>query len=1121
MVDSSKRFYHVTISTLELNTIGNYCGDYSSPAFKFVGNETDFLDLVDDDGVTNRQRLYDTYNSQETANYLNYSDKNLPLKLGVRFCIPVDKVERNGLLTQGLLVVSNSDVAFKANALAEIESDPTYVAVTKPIDGETQLGVTKESVPECTVWIFCRNLSDPNSNPSQSPVDALKGQIFDITPFISGLTTNVTKGAGGNFSFSLPPLVCSLDESGKWQITKNNITQYVGGQNSSLGGDGYVAEGSLYDQNLNRNQFLFHNIISSNDIVIIRFETLQIEKNDRLSEQGQFFIDKNQIPGKIYDMIGLVDLNSISVTPATNDVSITITGRDLSKLFIEDGSYYYTLEQNGGKQFGQGQSGSGLVKRIVSDTAASFYELWYNQSIERIFRFIIDQVSNIKICPDDLFSAYDTLSTNKRSTRFDSADIYKAKPRDQTLMEFQDNAITAIRQLRFANGLSLSDNNSESNFALTLFNDLSNFLQAIRDNNVRVTVDNNLTQTWLSFSWTNPNKTIESVDGGQLPNYFDGKLYDPTNLLNGLLLPNQNYLDDIFLNIDSYLNVQHSKGKYGQEFREVVANGIWQIMKLVVDKGISNRRLNDASISTASGSLMNFFNKVIQEPFVEMIFDTYSDVYAITLRKPPTDQIGLISLIEGKVQTEDGRVKNGTPAIVDVEAYDVLKEELHYNDSNAYSWYHLTPECDYINNDAFSYAYLPGLYFSEYADIWGSKPMDLSHKYMPQLPLDSNETDLTLSQKQAVYDLKYMIDSNMHNPFTRKGTLVLNGDRRLKVGNIFRYKPTGEIFHIDAVQQNFKIGESMIDRTTTVQVSRGMVEQLIYGIPYQNSQNQEADHISYFNIINTKLNFRNIVTSNTVKTKVPNGFKIVTPEKIGGINDKYPKGSYEELQEASMQTSSDGTVKNRGLEKLLLLQPTQKDRFIQLIANINKLTINGAPILVEITSTVRTAAQQQIQYSKNNSKVKNAAPGHSSHEASNGGLAVDLNLIIREAGKYTQSRMITSDYNQSAWMATQVPQLADKLGFKWGGDSFGTYYDPVHFQIMPEVTGSSTREQQYKTVTETKTSTSLDQSAIFSNFKVNNHVFNFFFKKMQFDEKYNSGTINRKLYSSEVKEAIG
>ena len=116
----------------------------------------------------------------------------------------------------------------------------------------------------------------------------------------------------------------------------------------------------------------------------------------------------------------------------------------------------------------------------------------------------------------------------------------------------------------------------------------------------------------------------------------------------------------------------------------------------------------------------------------------------------------------------------------------------------------------------------------------------------------------------------------MYLPFTRKGTIQINGDRRIKVGTFIRLDATDELYYVTGVDNSLTIG-SNIDRVTTIQVERGMRWDLIKGIdtgevrmarnPRTNTvglgfekarttaidQNKTVPvRYSYFNIVNTE-----------------------------------------------------------------------------------------------------------------------------------------------------------------------------------------------------------------------------------------------------------------------------
>jgi len=111
------------------------------------------------------------------------------------------------------------------------------------------------------------------------------------------------------------------------------------------------------------------------------------------------------------------------------------------------------------------------------------------------------------------------------------------------------------------------------------------------------------------------------------------------------------------------------------------------------------------------------------------------------------------------------------------------------------------------------------------------------------------------------------------------------------------------------------------------------------------------------------------------------------------------------------------------------LNPQVQEKFRKLIDTIeNKL---GYEVI--ITSGYRDFAKQQRLKEQN---PKNARAGYSAH---NYGIAIDVN--VKKDGKQLYKNSPKQD-----WLATGIPQLAKKQGFRWGGD-FENYYDPIHFGL--------------------------------------------------------------------------
>jgi hypothetical protein len=255
--------------------------------------------------------------------------------------------------------------------------------------------------------------------------------------------------------------------------------------------------------------------------------------------------------------------------------------------------------------------------------------------------------------------------------------------------------------------------------------------------------------------------------------------------------------------------------------REAV--GIWSIIKLIVDGEVANKTVNDFTISQNQGSLLSFVNMVCQDPWVEFMTDTYGDKYYMIARKPPFMKDAWNSLYT-----------------LTIEEQDVISDNFSWYDGDVFSWFQLIPKGNYFGAENQIFQYIPAMFFEEYAEIWGAKPRQEMTNYIEF----ANATEDKIVEQKAIDDLKFMILTSSYLPFTRKGTITINGDRRFRVGMRIKYNPTGEVFYVDSVSQSFTVSEGGPERLTTLQVSRGMVEE------YCLTDINDSTSKNYFNLIN-------------------------------------------------------------------------------------------------------------------------------------------------------------------------------------------------------------------------------------------------------------------------------
>lgn len=380
----------------------------------------------------------------------------------------------------------------------------------------------------------------------------------------------------------------------------------------------------------------------------------------------------------------------------------------------------------------------------------------------------------------------------------------------------------------------------------------------------------------------------------------DGKPMDDVNISEAELEESSNR--DISLFVDE----QATEDLIDEEkdTKEGAAKGIWQIIKLAMDSNVMHLMLYDASISQQTGSLLGFFNKACQQPLVEFSGDTFGDQYYFLVRRPPFDKENMLRALNSqhmfdksvsKLQQELGKLDRETSYYErpeddkkkqkewdkkfgegsdyynkqnDIYAeygdYDnpyliedrfILNSNISFNTQDIYSWYQFYPQYE-LAGDKMQYI-VPAILFPEYAAIWGSRPLIVQSQYASFKGLNLKDTEVDKVKQEIIDkrcrtvldDLKYLIESNAYNPFTRQGTITIIGNRNIHRGMFIQVAIetlVDEIFYVDSVSHSYNITNNAVSDTTTLQVSHGMVKRYI-----KESQKSLGD-ISYFDLIEFK-----------------------------------------------------------------------------------------------------------------------------------------------------------------------------------------------------------------------------------------------------------------------------
>lgn len=264
----------------------------------------------------------------------------------------------------------------------------------------------------------------------------------------------------------------------------------------------------------------------------------------------------------------------------------------------------------------------------------------------------------------------------------------------------------------------------------------------------------------------------------------------------------------------------------------VEVNGVWKISHIKVDPKLSDRRVVDASFIDTDGTLYEQFKKVCQTPFVEFWGDTYCSQFNYIARQQPFDLDGMTKIVDGGFYIE-------------IEPQDTFQINLGWEDE-FYSWIQFYPNNQAFSNDQYWLsASFPVIYFDKYVEHFGNHRYEIQDNYVSGKSVDvvdgkENKENMAIG---LFRDLKYVIETIAVLPFTRKGTIVINGDRRIRKGSFVHLKATDEICYVDAVTNSVSFSNNSINRTTILSVKRCMKKLYIHGV----------EGNSYFNVVNSQM----------------------------------------------------------------------------------------------------------------------------------------------------------------------------------------------------------------------------------------------------------------------------
>lgn len=115
----------------------------------------------------------------------------------------------------------------------------------------------------------------------------------------------------------------------------------------------------------------------------------------------------NTLRNSNWDLVGLVDNVTKSINSISGELSYNVTGRDLAKLFIEDGSYYFPIAYASGARLNVGEAErkeGAFFKRVEGGDFIDYLGLEGGFTIAQAFTFIMEALSTTNLIEDSVLA---------------------------------------------------------------------------------------------------------------------------------------------------------------------------------------------------------------------------------------------------------------------------------------------------------------------------------------------------------------------------------------------------------------------------------------------------------------------------------------------------------------------------------------------------------------------------------------------------------------------------------------------------------------------------------------------------------------------------------------------
>lgn len=251
------------------------------------------------------------------------------------------------------------------------------------------------------------------------------GEFVILTNHVISLATNVTAN-GGSFTLKLPVIKGEGELEKIYEEKEDEEMQPIKGD--VIGERANVSRAEFQEpvsnffsrtcfQDVDANYFSW--LIGSNDLIFISFEEMENEWILE-SESAEKILSEN-----VFDMIGLVDEVKVIKDAQSGTASVEVTGRDLMKLLIEDGSFFFNNstssdpsqvfvnDQSYGKQ-GDVKEANFLsdkynnpINRVRGVSGqVDIFANHINMDISYILKGVISQLANVEIVPGYVFESW-------------------------------------------------------------------------------------------------------------------------------------------------------------------------------------------------------------------------------------------------------------------------------------------------------------------------------------------------------------------------------------------------------------------------------------------------------------------------------------------------------------------------------------------------------------------------------------------------------------------------------------------------------------------------------------------------------------------------------------------